>query len=146
MKHLFVLLAVALIGAPVLAHEEPPPPNEVVPAPIENQILGEWKTERPTRINPYAVAYGEVFFTEGSVVYKSICSYHNGPVVEAVVEAPVDYHDDSFRILESKREITYDGHYSCEAYVSEGRIHYKLRHGKLYLANYPTGWRMTLIR
>jgi hypothetical protein len=143
MKHLIALLAMTLIGAPALAHEDHHPDPQ---PPVEVGIYGQWKTERPTRINPYAVAYGEVLFSEGKITFKSICSYHHGPIVTAIVEAAAEYRAGSFRILETKREINYEEGYSCEAYLSEGRIHYREMDGKLYLASHNTGWRMTLIR
>lgn len=157
MKHLLTILAVALIGAPVMANDAVPGtcgPEENNPACMDpvpqpapvNDLLGGWKTERPTRMNPYAVAYGEVEFTETSVVYTSICSYHNGPVLTASVEAPVEYRHHSFRILRSEHQITHEDGFSCEAYLGEGPISYRHDDGKLYLASYRTGWRMTLLR
>jgi hypothetical protein len=110
-------------------------------------IAGNWKTERPTSINPYAMAIGHVTFDAETITYRSECIYDRGPVVEASVVADVEYKETSFNILKTVRNETRDNGYACSAYLTEGRVSYRLREdGRLVLFNPRYNWRMVLIK
>jgi hypothetical protein len=150
MKHILVLLVMALMGAPAMAedYDEPerplPLPEEPAPAPGQD-LLGEWLTERPTQINPRAVSYGRVIFSEQKVVYEATCSYEYGPVLKASVESEVEYSEGRFFILETKRTVNFEQGYSCEAYLGRSAVHYRTVDNRLQLYS-RHGWRMTLVR